>query len=116
MVVVVVLITIAVPSYRQLIVSQGIKTASFDLYSALEYARSEAIKRPSATVVLCAGNSTANNGAWGTGWRVVGAGRSLSMKRRQGRRAQAGFLMMEVLITLFILIFGTLGLAALQAR
>jgi type IV fimbrial biogenesis protein FimT len=65
-----ILLVIAVPSFRQLILNQGIKTASFDLFSALEYTRSEAIKRPADVVLLCAGNTTANNGAWATGWRL----------------------------------------------
>ena len=66
-----ILLVIAVPSFVQLIRNQGIKTASFDLFSALEYTRSEAIKRPADVVMLCAGNTTANDGAWATGWRMV---------------------------------------------
>lgn len=69
--IVAILIIIAVPSYQQLIANQGVKNASFDLFSALTYTRSEAIKRPTDTVVLCAGNSTSNDGAWATGWRLV---------------------------------------------
>jgi len=62
-----VLMAIAAPSFEQLILNQGIKTASFDLYSALEYARSEAIKR-NGSITLKAGAVT--DGAWTTGWRV----------------------------------------------
>ena len=63
-----VLLMIAVPSFRTLILNQGIKTASYDLFSALQYARSEAIKRNGNTV-LKAGASA--DGAWIAGWRVV---------------------------------------------
>ena len=68
-----VLLAIAVPSMQSLIRNQGVKTAAFDVFSALEYARSEAIKRPGETVLLKAG--AASDGAWSTGWRLLnGAG------------------------------------------
>jgi type IV pilus assembly protein PilV len=38
------------------------------------------------------------------------------MKRHHNRARQAGYLMMEVLITMFVLVIGLLGLAGLQAR
>lgn len=60
--------SLAAPGFRQLIASQRIRTASFDLVSALGYARSEAVKR-NTPVTLRAGAST--DGAWATGWRVV---------------------------------------------
>jgi len=66
--IVVILGAVATPSFRQLIANQRIKTASFDLFSALTYARSEAIQR-NADVTLRAG--AAVDGAWSTGWRVV---------------------------------------------
>jgi type IV fimbrial biogenesis protein FimT len=64
-----VLLTIAIPGLQQLTLNQGVKSAAFDLFSALEYARSEAIKRPGETVTLKAGAST--DGAWTTGWRLM---------------------------------------------
>lgn len=60
------LLAIAAPSLRQITINQGIRTASFDLFSALEYARSEAIKR-NTTV------SVKPDSAWSTGWKVVDA-------------------------------------------
>ena len=62
-----VLLTIAVPSFRPAIVNQGVKSAAYDLFSALQYARSEAIKSNTA-LSLRAGASS--NGAWTTGWRL----------------------------------------------
>ena len=59
-----VLLAIAVPSFRQITINQGIRTASFDLFSALEYARSEAIKRSNVV-------SVKPDSAWSTGWKVV---------------------------------------------
>jgi len=64
-----ILLAIAVPGLRQLTLNQGVKSATFDLFSALEYARSEAIKRPGEIVTLKAGAST--DGAWSTGWRLM---------------------------------------------
>jgi type IV fimbrial biogenesis protein FimT len=68
-----VLLAIAAPGFRQMTLVQGVKSAAFDLHAALEYARSEAIKRPGETVTLKAG--AASDGAWSTGWRLLdGAG------------------------------------------
>jgi type IV fimbrial biogenesis protein FimT len=71
-----ILLALAAPGMRQLTLNQGVKTAAFDLVSALQYARSEAIKRPSETVTLKSG--ALSDGAWSTGWRLLdGAGDSL---------------------------------------
>ena len=69
-----ILLMIAVPSFRSLILNQGIKTASYDLFSALQLARSEAIKR-NDTTSLKAGASS--DGAWTAGWRVVDSSNGL---------------------------------------
>jgi type IV fimbrial biogenesis protein FimT len=63
-----ILVAIAAPSFRSIILNQRVKTASFDLFSSINYARSEAIKRNN-NVELRAGASA--DGAWATGWRVV---------------------------------------------
>jgi type IV fimbrial biogenesis protein FimT len=71
-VVLVVLLSIAAPSFQKIIANQRIKSASFDLFSALTFARSEAMKRniaPPDTISVRAGATT--DGAWTTGWRVV---------------------------------------------
>jgi type IV fimbrial biogenesis protein FimT len=64
-----ILLAVAIPGMRQLTLNQGVKTAAFDLMSALQYARSEAIKRPSETVTLKSGATS--DGAWSTGWRLL---------------------------------------------
>ena len=66
--VLVVLLAIVAPSFRQVIANQRVKTASFDLFSALNYVRSEAIKR-NASVSLQSGATS--NGGWASGWRIV---------------------------------------------
>jgi type IV fimbrial biogenesis protein FimT len=63
-----ILLMIAVPSFGKLILNQGIKTASYDLFAALQLARSEAIKRNDNTVLKAGATS---DGAWTTGWRVL---------------------------------------------
>lgn len=63
-----VLVTLALPSYNQFVRNQRVKTASFDLFSSLVQARSEAITRnASITVAPVSGN-------WANGWTVKDAG------------------------------------------
>lgn len=60
-----IMLSLAVPSLRDLIVGQRVKTAAFAFVNAAVQARSEAIKRNQevALVPLVAGN-------WGGGWRI----------------------------------------------
>ena len=60
----VILLTIAVPSFRQFVQAQRVKTTSFDLFSAINYARSEALKR-NGDVTL-----SAATGGWANGWSI----------------------------------------------
>ena len=63
-----VFMALAAPSFRSYTASQRVKTASFDLYAALVFARSEAIKRRQTV------NVAANGGDWASGWTVTFAG------------------------------------------
>lgn len=63
--VVAILASIATPSYRAFVAGQRIKTASFDIMSALTLGRSEAIKRAAAVTVIPTG------GEWTNGWSVT---------------------------------------------
>jgi len=63
-----ILLAIAAPSFRSLMLNQGIKSASYDLFSALQLARSEAIKRNGNTLLKAGASS---DGAWTAGWRVL---------------------------------------------
>src|SRR5512133_2253989 len=60
-----ILASLAMPSYREFVANQRIKTASFDLMSSLTLARSEAIKRAAQVTVAPAG------GTWANGWSVT---------------------------------------------
>jgi len=60
-----ILIAAAVPSFAEFIRNQRVKTASFDLFSSLVMARSEAIARN--TTVTLTPTSTTN---WANGWTI----------------------------------------------
>lgn len=64
-----ILAAIAVPSFQSLTQSQQVKNASFELFSSLSLARSEAIKRNGNVTVTPV--STAD---WGQGWTITSAG------------------------------------------
>lgn len=59
-----VLMSLAAPNFRDLVRSEAIKTASFDVFSSLVLTRSEAITR-NATVTV-----TPNGGNWAQGWEI----------------------------------------------
>ncbi len=56
-----ILLVVVVPSFRTFTLSQRVKSGSFDLYSTLMLARSEAVKRR-ATVTVAASAADWNNG------------------------------------------------------
>jgi type IV fimbrial biogenesis protein FimT len=66
--IIVILVAVGVPGFRGLVQGQRLKTASFDLFAAVSYARSEAIAR-NATVTIAA-----TSGSWTNGWTVTDSG------------------------------------------
>lgn len=66
-----ILSAIALPSFREFVGGQRVKTASFEMLSSLTYARSEAIKRNEEVSV------TPASGGWQNGWTVAGASSTL---------------------------------------
>ena len=60
-----ILVGIAVPSMRDMVLSARLRTASSDLYSSLVFARAEAIKRNANIVITPVG------GDWRSGWNVT---------------------------------------------
>lgn len=60
-----ILAAVAGPNLSWLILSQRVKNASFDVFSTLTYARSEAITRDTTVTVSPAG------GNWSNGWTVT---------------------------------------------
>jgi type IV fimbrial biogenesis protein FimT len=73
--VLVILLAVAAPAMQTFTKAQRIKTTSFDLYSSLMFARSEAIKRRSAVTV------TPVSSDWNNGWEVKSG---TSVLRSQG--------------------------------
>lgn len=65
-----ILVSVAAPSMSSLVRDQRVKTATFDVYASLAYARSEAIKR-NANVDITHGAD------WGGGWQVQSGGAPL---------------------------------------
>jgi len=59
-----VLMSLAAPNFSDLIRSEAIKSASFDVFSSMVLARSEAVTR-NATVTV-----TPNGGNWAQGWEI----------------------------------------------
>ena len=74
LIVLIVLIAMAAPAFTKIVANQRVRNASFDMFSAMNYARSEAVKRGVA-ISLSAGATS--NGAWTTGWRITDPGGGL---------------------------------------
>lgn len=68
-----ILLTIAVPSFREILINNRLRTQINDFVSALNLTRSEAVKR-GVTVSVCKSSDNANCGGagvnWDTGWIV----------------------------------------------
>lgn len=67
-----VMATLAAPSFKEYIVNQKIRNASFDLIASIAFARSEAISRNAAVDIVPV--STAN---WADGWTISIGGAAL---------------------------------------
>lgn len=67
-----ILAALAVPSFRSLTQSQQVKVASFELFAALNLARSEAIKRNGNVTV------TPVAAGWQAGWNITSGGTTIS--------------------------------------
>lgn len=68
-----ILVTLAVPSFRTLLVKRSVQAAAETLLSDMRYARSEALKRSTRTVICrSVDGSTCTNvvGSWSEGWIV----------------------------------------------
>ena len=70
-----ILLTIAVPNFQSFIINSRMTTQANDLITAMNMARSEAVKR-AADVTVCksAGSSCTTSGNWAQGWIIKDAG------------------------------------------
>lgn len=71
-----ILVSLAAPSLSNLVRDQRVKTATFDVYSSLAFARSEAIKRNEDVDLVPASTE------WAAGWRVQVQSDSTVLKRQ----------------------------------
>lgn len=75
--VMVILLMIAVPSFQEFIRGQRVKTSSFDVFAALTYARSEAMKRNGDVTI------TPVSSNWTNGWSISAASATLRTQASQ---------------------------------
>jgi type IV fimbrial biogenesis protein FimT len=68
MAIVVILLGLGVPGMQNIIIKTRVKSASFDVYSSILAARSDAITRNTTVTITPAG------GNWGAGWTITDAG------------------------------------------
>jgi len=75
MAIAIILMTLAVPSFKDSRLSSQLRTSALDLVASTNLARSEAIKR-NAVVALCvsANGSSCGTGGWEQGWIVASGG------------------------------------------
>lgn len=66
-----ILLMIAVPNFQEFVRGQRVKTTSFDMFAALTYARSEALKRNGDVTIA------AVSGDWNQGWTVTSGSTTL---------------------------------------
>jgi type IV fimbrial biogenesis protein FimT len=66
-----ILLSVAVPSYQDFVLNSRMSSKSNDVLSALQIARSEAVKR-NARVSVCksSGSACVTSGSWAQGWMV----------------------------------------------
>lgn len=74
-----VLVSLAVPSFKELVAAQRLRTASFDLRSDLVFARSEALKRNQNVTI-----APRLDGGWQTGWVVILDSTATELRTRNG--------------------------------
>jgi type IV fimbrial biogenesis protein FimT len=85
LVVLAILVTIAVPSFRNASLGSRLSASANDLLASVQLARSEAIKR-NQTITICAssdGATCAASGGWEQGWIIVDAA-AVVIQRQQG--------------------------------
>ena len=73
-----IIVTLSIPSFRQLIEAQRMRAAAFDIVADLVLARSEALKRGTAVTL------TPSADGWANGWSVVAGAEEISKKNRVG--------------------------------
>lgn len=83
------LLSLAVPSFTQMIKTQKVRTFATELHGDLTFARAEAIKR-NADVVLAPKDTTTGTKEWSKGWDVttISGTNTLTLKTMDSREGQ----------------------------
>ena len=68
-----ILLTIAVPNFQMFVMNNRMASQANDLITALNMARSEAVKRAANVTVCASSNGTGCTGTWAQGWIVSDA-------------------------------------------
>lgn len=69
-----IVLTIAIPNFQRMVVSNRMAAQANDVISALSLARSEAVKRAAQVTVCASSNGATCTGTWVQGWIVRDAG------------------------------------------
>lgn len=79
-----ILLTIAVPSYQNFVINSRMAAQANDLITALNLARSEAVKRGANVTICASSNGTGCTGSWHQGWIVSAAGTPIRVQQALG--------------------------------
>lgn len=78
-----ILLGIAVPSYQNFTINSRMASQANDLVTALNFARSEAVKR-GVNVTVCAGPGAGCGVSWAQGWNVSSGGTVIRVQQALG--------------------------------
>ena len=79
-----ILLAVAVPSYQNFVATSRLASQANDFITALNFARSEAVKRGANVTVCASSNGTSCVGAWAAGWIVSSAGTVIRVQHALG--------------------------------
>lgn len=79
-----ILLGIAIPSYQNFTVNSRMASQANDLITALNLARSEAVKRGANVTICASSNGTGCAGSWEQGWIVSAGGTAIRVQQALG--------------------------------
>ncbi|NDP48691.1 MAG: prepilin-type N-terminal cleavage/methylation domain-containing protein [Sulfuriferula multivorans] len=79
-----ILLTVALPNFQNFVINSRMATQANDLITALNMARSEAVKRGANVTICASSNQTSCTGGWQQGWIVAAAGTPIRVQQALG--------------------------------
>jgi len=76
-----ILIVVAVPNYKMIVMNSRMVSQANDVMASLNLARSEAVKRAANVTVCASSNGTSCTGGWADGWIVKDASSVIQVKQ-----------------------------------